>query len=69
MVKKLLYNDFRNVHTNRERRVKYDKEAENLLPLMMIDEAKKQTQLYTNLRSIKRVLSDMMKGIRNPISG
>lgn len=52
----LEYDDFKNVRTNRKRKIRSDKEAEALLPLMIIDDAKKKTQWYTSIKSIKNAL-------------
>jgi hypothetical protein len=46
--------EFETVRTKRKRVIKSDKDAENHLPLMMIDDAKRKTQVYTDLRSLRR---------------
>jgi hypothetical protein len=44
--------------------IKSDNEADALLPLMMIDDAKGKTQLYRNVNSIKRALKRYDEGYR-----
>ena len=60
----LEYDDFKYVRTNRKRLIKSDNEADALLPLMMIDDAKGKTYLYTNVNSIKRALKRYDEGYR-----
>ena len=49
----LEYDEFKSVRTKKTRSIRSDKEAEALLPLMMIDDAKKKTKLYSDLDSLR----------------
>ena len=60
----LEYDDFKNVSTNKKRLIKSDDEVDALLPLMMIDDAKGETHLYTNVNSIRRALKRYDEGYR-----
>ena len=52
----LEYDEFKTVRTKRKRFIKSDKDARGHLPLMMIDDAKQKTQVYTDLSSLGRDL-------------
>jgi hypothetical protein len=60
----LEYDEFENVRTKKKRLIKSDKEAEDLLPLMMIDDAKKKTKLYSDLRSLRKDLEKFSEEYR-----
>lgn len=60
----LEYDEFKSVRTNKKRLIKSDKEADALLPLMMIDDAKKNTQLYRDLKSLREDLERFDEGYR-----
>ena len=60
----LEYNDFKSVRTNKKRLIKSDNEADALLPLMMIDDAEEKTQLYRDLKSLRKDLQKFDEGYR-----
>lgn len=49
----LEYDEFETVRTKRKRVIKSDTNAEDHLPLMIIDDAKRKTRIYTDLRSLR----------------
>ena len=44
--------------------IKSDNEADALLPLMMIDDAEEKTQLYRDLKSLRKDLQKFDEGYR-----
>ncbi|SRR5215203_5674162 len=60
----LEYDEFKSVNTNRKVLIKSDKEAEALLPLMMINDAQKTTKLYYDLDSLREDLKKFDEGYR-----
>ena len=60
----LEYDDFKSVRTKRKILISSDKEAEAHLPLMMIDDAKGKTELYYDIKSLKKDLKKLDEGYR-----